>query len=173
MSCQQLRRSTLNLLRQRQTWSQGPSLRNVVTNAAPVAAPVPGFVEPVLVAPPPPPPPAGGFVRGGIVGLLLGLTLAGGTAYVYLLDEYQQSSSALLISVEALQKSTEKVREYTKKIEQLERDFKTFAGKAVTKSELSGVRTELLKTIDDVNISHLELKTHVWEVEQDVKALKK
>ncbi|KAJ3056687.1 hypothetical protein HK097_005088 [Rhizophlyctis rosea] len=144
---------------------------------------------PVVVAAPPPPvqpvfvPSANvepvvvhhkgpGFFRGGIIGFLLGITLAGGTAYVYLLDDYQQSSQSLLASVEDLQKSTNKLKDHTRKIEVLEKDQKSLVAKAATKEDLEQLRSELLKVIDDVNLSHLELKTQVWEVAQDVKGSK-
>ncbi|KAJ3291475.1 hypothetical protein HK104_006090 [Borealophlyctis nickersoniae] len=113
-----------------------------------------------------------GFFRGGIVGFLLGISLAGATAYVYLLDEYQQSSHSLLSSVEDLQRSTNKLKEHTKSIEKVEKEVKSLEGKAATKEEVEALRRELLKAIDDVNVSHLELKTQVWEIGQDVNAAK-
>jgi len=40
----------------------------------------------------------------------VGLTIAGGAGYYYLLDEYHVASNLLLSSVEELQKSTNKVQ---------------------------------------------------------------
>ncbi|KAJ3325268.1 cytochrome c oxidase subunit 1 [Blyttiomyces sp. JEL0837] len=114
-----------------------------------------------------------GFIRGGILGFLLGTTLAGGTAYVYLLDDYQASSQSLLSSVEDLQKTTHKLQSQTKKIESVEKDLKIVADRTATKGDLEKLRNELLSVIDSVNISHLELKTNVWDLGQDVKALEK
>ncbi|TPX72185.1 hypothetical protein SpCBS45565_g00424 [Spizellomyces sp. 'palustris'] len=137
------------------------------TEAAIVSPASTAFVTP---APEVPKRSGGGFFRGGIIGFLLGITLAGATSYVYLLDEYQQSSNALLSNVEDLAKSTAKLRDHTQKITTLEKDLNAFTQKAATKGDLQALRNELLKLIDEVNVSHLELKTHVWEIEQDVKA---
>ncbi|KAJ3107649.1 hypothetical protein HDU97_003643 [Phlyctochytrium planicorne] len=124
------------------------------------------------VTPPPPSPRGPGFIRGSVFGFLLGLTLSGGAAYVYLLDDYQNSSQSLLASVEDLQKSTNKLQSHTRKIETVEKDLKALKGKTSTKDELEKLRNELLKVIDDVHLSHLELKTSVWDLTQDVKDLK-
>jgi hypothetical protein len=50
-----------------------------------------------------------GAFRGGLVGFLLGLSAASAGCYVYLLEEYQQSSNNLLSSIEELQTTTIKV----------------------------------------------------------------
>ncbi|KAJ3414394.1 hypothetical protein HDV05_006668 [Chytridiales sp. JEL 0842] len=110
-----------------------------------------------------------GFIRGSIIGFLLGVTVTGGTAYVYLLDDYQTASQSLLSSVEDLQKSTAQLSVNTKKIQVVEKDLKTVADRAATKLEMEALRNELLKAIDDVNVSHLELKTNVWDLSQDVR----
>ncbi|KAI8817149.1 uncharacterized protein EV422DRAFT_542579 [Fimicolochytrium jonesii] len=159
----------------RRVSSQATATTSTETLVAPAPLPTtttpPVFVKPVPAVPPRR---SGGFFRGGVIGFLTGLTLAGSTAYVFLLDEYEQASNALLSGVDNLQKTTAKLREHTAKIEVLEREFRGFVGRAATQKDLERVRAELLKVIDDVNVSHLELKTHVWEVEQDVKqALKK
>ena len=44
-----------------------------------------------------------------LIGFLLGLTVAGGTGYYYLFDDYHAASNLLLSVVEELQKSTNKV----------------------------------------------------------------
>ncbi|KAI9199643.1 uncharacterized protein BJ171DRAFT_518126 [Polychytrium aggregatum] len=111
----------------------------------------------------------GGFVRGSIIGFLLGLTLAGSTAYVYLVDDYNKSSLSLLSSVEDLQKSTSKISGYSKKIEIVEGRLKEHVAQAATKSEVEALRNELLKLIDNANVAHLELKTEVWDLSKDIK----
>lgn len=44
-----------------------------------------------------------------MIGFLLGVTAAGSAGYYYLLGEYNNASEALLISVQELQASTDKV----------------------------------------------------------------
>lgn len=46
-----------------------------------------------------------------IIGFLLGVTAAGSAGYYYLLDEYNSASASLLMSVNELQASTDKVIE--------------------------------------------------------------
>ncbi|KAL1925019.1 uncharacterized protein VTP21DRAFT_4673 [Calcarisporiella thermophila] len=111
--------------------------------------------------------PVGGF-RGGIIGFIFGAALAGGAGYYYLLDEYRTASSLLLHSVEELQSSTNKVREYAKKIESVDKDLKKLRTSAATTEQLNDLRNELKKLYDSLNIEHLELKTHVYTLEQDL-----
>ncbi|KAJ3325705.1 hypothetical protein HDV06_003506 [Boothiomyces sp. JEL0866] len=107
-----------------------------------------------------------GAFRGGVVGFLLGISSAGAAAYVYLLDEYQQSSLSLLSGVEDLQKTTTKLRDYTKKIDKVEETIKGFPATYATKKDLEDLRNELLKAIDNVVVDGLETKTLVWELSQ-------
>ncbi|KAF9296301.1 hypothetical protein BGZ88_000189 [Linnemannia elongata] len=111
--------------------------------------------------------PVGGF-RGGILGFLLGATAAGGAGYYYLLEEYQTASNLLLSSVEDLQASTNKVRDYAKKIESVEAELKTLKSKTATVEQLSELKSEVKKVYDGLNIEHLELKSHVWGLEMDL-----
>ncbi|KAI8916609.1 hypothetical protein DFJ77DRAFT_439854 [Powellomyces hirtus] len=121
-------------------------------------------------APPTPPPRKAGFFRGGLIGFLTGLTLAGTTAYVYLLDDYSASSAQLLTSVENLEKSTTAIAAHARKIDVLEKQLKEFMSRSPTKRDLENQRSELLKAIDSAATEHLELRTRVWELEQDLKA---
>ncbi|KAF8942746.1 hypothetical protein BGZ47_006170 [Haplosporangium gracile] len=111
--------------------------------------------------------PVGGF-RGGILGFLLGATAAGGAGYYYLLEEYQTASNLLLSSVEDLQTSTNKVRDYAKKIESVEAELKTLKSKTATVEQLNELKSEVKKVYDGLNIEHLELKSHVWGLEMDL-----
>ncbi|KAG0217318.1 hypothetical protein B0O80DRAFT_458992 [Mortierella sp. GBAus27b] len=111
--------------------------------------------------------PVGGF-RGGILGFLLGATAAGSAGYYYLLEEYQTASNLLLSSVEDLQTSTNKVRDYAKKIESVDAELKALRSKAATVDQLNEVRSEFKKVYDALNIEHLELKSHVWGLEMDL-----
>ncbi|KAG0280257.1 hypothetical protein BGZ95_010777 [Linnemannia exigua] len=111
--------------------------------------------------------PVGGF-RGGILGFLIGATAAGGAGYYYLLEEYQTASNLLLSSVEDLQASTNKVRDYAKKIESVEAELKALRSKTATVEQLTELKSEVKKVYDGLNIEHLELKSHVWGLEMDL-----
>ncbi|KAI9142230.1 hypothetical protein BKA69DRAFT_1069093 [Paraphysoderma sedebokerense] len=108
-----------------------------------------------------------GAVRGGIIGLLLGLSIAGGTGYYYLLDEYQISSNALLSTVEKLQTSVSELKSHTTKVVKVEQDLKELRKVVASSQQLENVRNELLMLIDALTVEHLETKTRVWQLEQD------
>ncbi|KAJ2162821.1 hypothetical protein GGF46_000385 [Coemansia sp. RSA 552] len=109
----------------------------------------------------------GGF-RGGVVGFLLGVTSAGAFGFVYLIDEYQKATALVLSSVDELEKSSLKVREYVKKIEAVEGDVARLRSSSATTQQLAQARADWRKQSDILTRDHLELKAHVWEIEQDV-----
>ncbi|KAI7876267.1 hypothetical protein K492DRAFT_210447 [Lichtheimia hyalospora FSU 10163] len=109
-----------------------------------------------------------GAVRGGFVGFLLGVTLAGSVGYYYLLEEYNSASDSLLSSVQELQSSTEKVREYARKIEAVDKDVTKLKELAATTQQLNDLKAEFRKLYDTLNMEHLDLKSHVWGLEQDL-----
>ncbi|TPX36024.1 hypothetical protein SmJEL517_g01777 [Synchytrium microbalum] len=131
--------------------------------------PQPTFVAPVVVKPPPPR--RGGYFSGSLTGFLVGTSLTGLACYVFLLDEYQQSSNSLLSTVEDVATSVAKVKDYTKKIVSVEKDLKTHKSVAATKDDIETLRNELLKAIDDLRVEHLESKTQLWELTQSVVSL--
>ncbi|CAG8699009.1 19553_t:CDS:2 [Cetraspora pellucida] len=95
-----------------------------------------------------------------------GLSIAGGSGYYYLLDEYHTASNLLLSSVEELQKSTSKVRDYAQKIERVEDELKALQESAATTDQVKELRSE-----DGLDQQNLELKDVVWNLEQDVHPL--
>ncbi|KAJ8080676.1 hypothetical protein PM082_017510 [Marasmius tenuissimus] len=118
---------------------------------------------------PPQKKPIGGF-RGGIVGFLFGFSLASSFAAYQLLDEYKQASAALQASVEELKTSTEKA---LRRIEAVEKDLKALTSASATKEDISRVRAEVKKLYDGLHVEFLDLRTHVWGIQQDVHALSK
>ncbi|KAJ3097041.1 hypothetical protein HDU96_000558 [Phlyctochytrium bullatum] len=125
------------------------------------------------VAPPPPTPRGPGFIKGSLLGFLVGVSITGGAAYVYLLEDYHKASQSVLVGVEDLQKSTNKIQSNLKKIETVDKGLEALKKQAASKDELEKVRNELLKVIDEIHLSHLELKTQVFDLGQDLKDLKK
>ncbi|KAG2208868.1 hypothetical protein INT47_011008, partial [Mucor saturninus] len=109
-----------------------------------------------------------GAGRGGVIGFLLGVTAAGSAGYYYLLGEYNNASEALLISVQELQASTDKVKDYARRIEAVDRDVAKLKETTATKKQLSDLKVDFRKLYDTLNIEHLELKTHVWGLEKDL-----
>ncbi|KAJ1938984.1 hypothetical protein FBU59_004271 [Linderina macrospora] len=109
----------------------------------------------------------GGF-RGGVVGFLLGATTAGAFGFVYLIEEYQKATSLVLSSVDELEKSSLKVKEYVKKIEAVESDLAKLGASSATTQQVAQLKADWRKQNDILARDHLELKAHVWEIEQDV-----
>ncbi|CAO3649233.1 unnamed protein product [Cunninghamella blakesleeana] len=99
--------------------------------------------------------------RSGLTGFFVGISLAGSIGYYYLLEEYNHASESLLTSV----------RDYAKKIEELEKDLKYLKKNTATYQQLEESRIQLRKLYDTLNMDHLELKTHVWGLEKDLSSL--
>ncbi|KAJ3814662.1 hypothetical protein EV368DRAFT_32085 [Lentinula lateritia] len=116
--------------------------------------------------------PIGGF-RGGIVGFLFGFSLVSYFAAYQLLDEYKQASAALQASVEELKLSTEQVTTQVRRIQAVEKDLKALSDASASKEDISRVRAEMKKLYDGLNVEFLDLKAHVWGIQQDVHALTK
>ncbi|KAI8065513.1 hypothetical protein BC940DRAFT_304290 [Gongronella butleri] len=112
-----------------------------------------------------------GAIRGGLIGFLVGVSLAGSVGYYYLLEEYNHASESLLTSVQELQQSTEKVRDYAQRIETLDRELAKLKKDAASAKQLEETRVQLRKLYDTLNMEHLELKTHVWGLEKDLSRL--
>ncbi|KAF4617540.1 hypothetical protein D9613_005912 [Agrocybe pediades] len=106
--------------------------------------------------------PIGGF-RGGIVGFLFGFSLASSYTAYHLLEEYQKASAALQASVSA----------HVRRIEAVEKDLKALNDASATKEDISRVRTEVKKLYDGLHVEFLDLRTHVWGIQQDLHKLSK
>ncbi|KIJ54373.1 hypothetical protein M422DRAFT_775502 [Sphaerobolus stellatus SS14] len=116
--------------------------------------------------------PVGGF-RGGVIGFLLGFSVASAYAAYHLLDEYKLASNTLQASVEELQISTQKVAAHIRRIEAVEKELKALTESAAGKDDIVRVRAEMKKLYDGLHIEFLDLRSHVWGIQQDVHALSK
>ncbi|KAI8099910.1 uncharacterized protein BX664DRAFT_322373 [Halteromyces radiatus] len=112
-----------------------------------------------------------GAVKGGLIGFLVGVSITGAIGYYYLLEEYNSASESLMKSVEELQHSTEKVRDYAQRIESIDKDLTNLKKTAATQQQLDESKIQLRKLYDTLNIEHLDLKTHVWGLEKDLNTL--
>jgi len=109
-----------------------------------------------------------GGVRGGIIGFLLGFSIASSFAAYHLLEEYRQASAALQTSVDELKLSTERVSEHVRRIEAVEKDLKALRDSSVPKEDLSRLRTEVKKLYDGLHVEILDLRAHLWGMQQDL-----
>ncbi|KAK9767618.1 hypothetical protein K7432_002460 [Basidiobolus ranarum] len=112
-----------------------------------------------------------GSIGGGILGFIIGGSTAGALSYYCLLEEYQNASTKILRAVDELKASTDQVKEYAQKIEVVDGELNDFKNNLVSKEKVEKTRRELRKLHDSANIEHLELKTHIWAVEQEVHSL--
>ncbi|KAJ6619450.1 hypothetical protein B0H10DRAFT_1876810 [Mycena sp. CBHHK59/15] len=116
--------------------------------------------------------PIGAF-RGGIVGFLFGFSIAASFAAYNLLDEYNQASVTLQASVEELKLRTEQISAHVRRIEAVEKDLKVLSASSSTKDDLSRLRTEVKKICDGLRVEFLDLRSHIWGIQQDVHSLSK
>ncbi|KAG8893393.1 hypothetical protein FRB99_001970 [Tulasnella sp. 403] len=114
--------------------------------------------------------PIGGF-RGGIFGFLLGFSVASAYASYRLLEEYKIASALLQASVEELQASTDKVSTHIRRIENVERNLKALSESSTSKEESKKAKAELKKLYDGLHIEFLDLRAHVWGMQQDLHSL--
>ncbi|GAA5954321.1 hypothetical protein JCM8115_003372 [Rhodotorula mucilaginosa] len=116
--------------------------------------------------------PVGAF-RGGIIGFLLGLTAVGGYGYLRVLDDYRQASEKLLTSVEELKSSTEQMTTHLSRINALETSLDRLARQAAKTQQVDSLRDETRQLIESHHLDLLNLKAHVWGIEQDLRNLSK
>ncbi|CEQ41075.1 SPOSA6832_02754, partial [Sporobolomyces salmonicolor] len=161
----------------------------------------PSVPEPEPIPEPPAPVervrrPVGAF-RGGLIGFLLGLSAVGSYGYFMLLHDYGEASRTLLDSVAELKRSTDKVRRgprwlslslcrpqsttaslffmtsHLRRIESVESTLSSLSSSAATKAELASLRDEYRKLFETEHLDALNLKAHVWGIEQDLHKLTK
>ncbi|KAF8527484.1 hypothetical protein BU17DRAFT_39537 [Hysterangium stoloniferum] len=116
--------------------------------------------------------PIGGF-RGGLFGFLLGFSVASAYASYHLLDEYKLASNTLQASVEELQLSTQKVSAHIRRIEAVEKELKALTESAAGKEDVNRVRAEMKKLYDGLHVEFLDLRSHVWGIQQDLHSISK
>ncbi|PVG00258.1 hypothetical protein CPB86DRAFT_701748 [Serendipita vermifera] len=147
---------------------------------------------PVQHAPPPPVTPTVtvapvqkkrvGGIRGGVVGFLFGFSLASAFASYHLLEEYRLASAILQSSVHELQTSTQKacrksshheqsVSAHVRRIETVEKELKALTERTAEKTDVTKLRAEMKQLYDGLHIEFLDLRAHVWGLQQDLHKL--
>ncbi|KAJ9101875.1 hypothetical protein QFC21_003215 [Naganishia friedmannii] len=111
--------------------------------------------------------PVGGL-RGGLLGFFFGFSLASAYASFYLLQEYKLASSLLQGSVEDLQESTSKMSNHLQRIDAVEKELKRLSSTSAVKEDVTKLRAEMKQVYDGLHVEVLDLRAHVWGVEQDL-----
>ncbi|KAJ3573211.1 hypothetical protein NP233_g2575 [Leucocoprinus birnbaumii] len=84
-----------------------------------------------------------------------------------------KASAALQASVEELKLSTEKVSAHVRRIEAVEKDLKALGEASASKDDIARVRAEVKKLYDGLHVEFLDLRAHVWGIQQDLHKLSK
>ncbi|WWC88972.1 uncharacterized protein L201_003887 [Kwoniella dendrophila CBS 6074] len=116
--------------------------------------------------------PVGGF-RGGILGFLFGFSASSALSIYYLQQENKIASGLLLASVEELQQGTGKISSHLERLQAVEKELNALKNSGAVKDDVSKVRGEMKKVYDGLHLELLDLRAHVWGVEQDLQKVVK
>ncbi|KAK8864718.1 hypothetical protein IAR55_001972 [Kwoniella newhampshirensis] len=116
--------------------------------------------------------PVGGF-RGGILGFLFGFSAASALSIYYLQQETKVASGLLLASVEELQQGTGKITSHLDRLQTVEKELAALKAGSAVKDDVTKVRGEMKKVYDGLHLELLDLRAHVWGVEQDLQKVVK
>ncbi|KXN72102.1 hypothetical protein CONCODRAFT_77988 [Conidiobolus coronatus NRRL 28638] len=114
----------------------------------------------------------GGF-RGGLIGFLVGATVAGSTGYYFLIHDYQVATGLLLHSIRELQLSADKVREYARQIESVANEIAKLKDSTAKIDQIDRLKGDIRKLYDSVGVEVLDLKGQLTDLEKDVNILVK
>ncbi|OCF74409.1 hypothetical protein I204_04783 [Kwoniella mangroviensis CBS 8886] len=116
--------------------------------------------------------PVGGF-RGGILGFFFGFSFASALSIYYLQQDNKIASGLLLASVEELQQGTGKISSHLDRLQTVEKDLAALKSSGAIKDDVTKVRGEMKKVYDGLHLELLDLRAHVWGVEQDLQKVVK
>ncbi|KAI8048654.1 hypothetical protein BDF22DRAFT_736104 [Syncephalis plumigaleata] len=108
-----------------------------------------------------------------LLGFFMGATLTGALGWYGFLDDYMYASRTLLESVEDLESSTRKVRDYARKIEKVESTLRRLEEQAITQATFEDMRKELRTMMDASEESQYAWRGRIVELEKDVNMLLK
>ncbi|WVF71113.1 hypothetical protein IAT40_005910 [Kwoniella sp. CBS 6097] len=114
--------------------------------------------------------PVGGF---RILGFFFGFSFASALSIYYLQQENKIASGLLLASVEELQQGTGKVSSHLERLQTVEKELASLRNAGAIKDDVTKVRGEMKKVYDGLHLELLDLRAHVWGVEQDLQKVVK
>ncbi|BEI79933.1 hypothetical protein CcaverHIS002_0104620 [Cutaneotrichosporon cavernicola] len=112
-------------------------------------------------------------VAGDIFGFLLGFSAATALGVYYLQQDSKITTGLLMASVSELQGSTAKITSHLDRLQTVEKDLAALKASVPQKEDVTKVRGEMKKVYDGLHLELLDLRAHVWGVEQDVQKLAK
>ncbi|KAK6909866.1 hypothetical protein I203_103891 [Kwoniella mangroviensis CBS 8507] len=114
--------------------------------------------------------PVGGF---RILGFFFGFSFASALSIYYLQQDNKIASGLLLASVEELQQGTGKISSHLDRLQTVEKDLAALKSSGAIKDDVTKVRGEMKKVYDGLHLELLDLRAHVWGVEQDLQKVVK
>ncbi|WVW84295.1 hypothetical protein I302_106326 [Kwoniella bestiolae CBS 10118] len=114
--------------------------------------------------------PVGGF---RILGFFLGFSISSALSIYYLQQENKIASGLLLASVEELQQGTGKISSHLDRLQVVEKEIAALKSAGAVKDDVTKVRGEMKKVYDGLHLELLDLRAHVWGVEQDLQKVVK
>ncbi|RSH78475.1 uncharacterized protein EHS24_002200 [Apiotrichum porosum] len=104
---------------------------------------------------------------------LLGFSAATALGVYYLQEDTKVATGLLLSSVEELQHGTQRITSHLDRLTAVEKDLNALRAAAAVKEDNAKVRAEMKKVYDGLNLELLDLRAHVWGVEQDLQKVVK
>ncbi|OXG76816.1 hypothetical protein C348_04796 [Cryptococcus neoformans Gb118] len=114
----------------------------------------------------------GGF-RGGILGFFFGFAFASSLSIYYLQQETKLATGLLTASIEELQQGTGNITSHLDRLQTVEKELATLKANNALKEDVTKVRGEMKKVYDGLHLELLDLRAHVWGVEQDLQKVVK
>ncbi|KLT38653.1 hypothetical protein CC85DRAFT_280774 [Cutaneotrichosporon oleaginosum] len=104
---------------------------------------------------------------------LLGFSAATALGVYYIQQDSKIATGLLMASVDELQGSTAKITSHLDRLQTVEKDLAALKAAVPQKEDVGKVRGEMKKVYDGLHLELLDLRAHVWGVEQDVQKLAK
>ncbi|ODN83643.1 hypothetical protein, variant [Cryptococcus amylolentus CBS 6039] len=105
---------------------------------------------------------------GGILGFFFGFSFASALSIYYLQEETKVATGLLTSSIEQLQQGTGKITTHLDRLQTVEKELAALRANASVKEDVTKVRGEMKKVYDGLHLELLDLRAHVWGVEQDL-----
>ncbi|KAL7422047.1 hypothetical protein Q5752_003820 [Cryptotrichosporon argae] len=124
----------------------------------------------VGAAPAAAPRPVGGF---RLFGFLLGFSAATALSIYFLQQDTKAASGLLLASVNELQAGTGRITSHLDRLRAVEKELAALKASAAARDDVGKVRAEMKTVYDGLHREVLDLRAHVWGVEQDLQRVVK
>ncbi|KAI9639078.1 uncharacterized protein MKK02DRAFT_39355 [Dioszegia hungarica] len=103
-----------------------------------------------------------------LMGFLLGFASASSIGLYYFQGVTETASSQLLESVEKLQRGAGKISSHLERLQAVEKEMASLKAGMAARDDVGKVRGEMRKLHEGLHLEMLDLRAHVWGVEQDL-----